>query len=73
MLASICVILDAQCGYKSLRLYGGLHNDRGVVQLCDSQGQWRAVCDYNWDCDNTRASCRQLNYHTQKADDFEEG
>ena len=66
-------LIDAQCAYKSLRLYGGSHDDHGVVQLCDSQGQWQPVCDYGWDCDNTIASCRQLNYHTQKTEDFEEG
>lgn len=55
-----CVYLG--CNYHDIRLYGGSTEYEGVVQLCNSTGEWEAVCDYNWDCTESTVACKQLGY-----------
>ena len=34
-----------------------------MLQMCDSTGHWTAVCDYGWDCQNSRIACNDLGYN----------
>ena len=48
------------CTYYDIRLYGG--STSGMVQLCNTNGGWEAVCDYSWDCRESMVACHQLGY-----------
>ena len=50
------------CTYQDIRLYGGTSDVEGMVQLCNSTGEWEAVCDYSWGCTESIVACRQLGY-----------
>ena len=48
------------CTYYDIHLYGG--STSGMVQLCNANGGWEAVCDYDWDCYEPVVACHQLGY-----------
>ena len=35
-----------------------------MLQICNSQGHWTAVCDYSFGCNEATVACRQLGYNS---------
>lgn len=33
-----------------------------MLQMCDSNGRWTAVCGYGWRCSTSKVACKQLGY-----------
>lgn len=50
--------LLAESSYRA-RLVGGPHRCEGRVDV-EQNGQWSAVCGYNWDLKNVVVVCREL-------------
>ena len=38
------------------------NSSAGMLQICDSNGNWTAVCDYGWSCNHAIIACKQLGY-----------
>ena len=49
------------CTDYSLRLSGGSNQLEGRVEVC-MDGKWGTVCHQNWNNDDARVVCRQLNH-----------
>ena len=55
-----------ECTYRQIRLYNTATKSTGssgMLQICDSTGNWTAVCDFYWKCNNAVVACRQLGYN----------
>ena len=50
--------------YGDVRLVNGTGSYEGRVEICRS-GVWKTVCDYDWDGNDARVVCAQLNYLPQ--------
>lgn len=33
-----------------------------MLQICNSNGRWTAVCDYSWACRESSVACKHLGY-----------
>ena len=56
--------LDA-CTNGDTRLFDARtisESDKGMLQMCNSYGQWTAVCDYDWTQYHSIVACKQLGY-----------
>ena len=56
--------LDA-CTYRDIRLFDVVTrsvSNKGMLQMCNSYGQWTAVCDYGWTQYHSIVACKQLGY-----------
>ena len=53
-----------QCTNGKIRLVNGLSNLEGRVEIC-VEGVWGTICDNNFDVNDARVICRQLEYPYQ--------
>ncbi len=58
------VYTDPSCEGKpdSVRLVGGVSEDSGRVEVCDSLGRRRQVCENGWDDQDASVVCRTLGF-----------
>ena len=53
------------CTPGNIRLYNDSTSGSpttGMLQICDSNKKWTAVCGYNWTCNHAFVACKQLNF-----------
>ncbi|XP_019852408.1 PREDICTED: scavenger receptor cysteine-rich domain superfamily protein-like [Amphimedon queenslandica] len=54
------------CTSGSIRLYNNRTSSSnslsGMLQICDNNGRWTAVCGYRWRCSTSKVACKQLGY-----------
>ena len=53
-----------ECTDGSVQLVGGSSPNEGRVEICQN-GEWGTVCDDDWDTNDARVVCRQLELPTQ--------
>ena len=60
---TIIIVADDQTGCENgkVRLQGGSQPSIGYVEFCHSR-RWGGVCNNDWDVNDARVVCRQLNY-----------
>ncbi|XP_011405675.2 PREDICTED: scavenger receptor cysteine-rich domain superfamily protein-like [Amphimedon queenslandica] len=64
----LCIAVDKSasqaCTYRQVRLYNGTsaNNRTGMLQICNSQRRWTAVCDYRWKNSISVKVCRDLGH-----------
>ena len=60
---------DATCEPGDIRILNGTiinqNNLAGRMELCDDEGNWRAVCAGRWDTQDARVACRQMGFSDQ--------
>ena len=57
---SLCTI-GTVCANGTVRLQGGKSPQEGRVEFC-YKNVWGTICDDNWDDNDARVVCRQLNF-----------
>ena len=58
------IFTEPECTNGSVQLVDGSSPNEGRVELCQND-QWGRVCGNNWDRDDARVVCRQLELPTQ--------
>ena len=60
------MFVASDCTYRDVRLYNSINESRvsddGMLQICDNNAKWTAVCDYNWQCNHAVIACKQLGF-----------
>ena len=58
--------ITSQCEPGEIRLTGpGTNPTAGRIHLCETDREWREVCQLNWDTNDAMVVCRQLGFSTQ--------
>ncbi len=65
--------LDAltNCSWRDIRLVDGSSDSEGRVEYCSADNIWRAIADDQWDYNDAKVACKQLNlpYECEWSDD----
>ena len=58
---------DAMCEPGDIRYIGIIdqNNLAGHLELCDDEGDWRAVCAGRWGRQDASVACRQMGFSDQ--------
>lgn len=54
----------ASCSDGDLRLFGGVTNNEGTLEMCLDQ-RWGTVCDDLFDNSDAKVACRKLGYQAE--------
>lgn len=67
---SVSVFLNTigpgSCNYGDIKLTGGVTENEGRVELCNSRSLWGTVCNNQWPEANSRVVCSSLGFSEQE-------